>query len=122
MSEDKQPLHSIVDSVKRYITYNIDYARLTVTEKLAVLLSSIAFYCVAGLTVALTIIFLSLGVGHLLADTIAPIWAYVYVGAFYVLLLVLLIVFRQQLFINPITRFVSRLMLDDPAEANTNKS
>lgn len=122
MSEDKQPLHSIYDSVKRYITYNIDYARITVTEKLAVLLSSIAFYCVAGLIVALMIIFLSLGVGHLLADTIAPIWAYVYVGGFYIVLFVLLIVFRQQLFINPITRFVSRLMLDDPADANTNKS
>lgn len=114
MSEEQQPLSTMLDNLRRYITLNIDYARLTAAEKTSVLLSSIAFYSILTLIGTLMLVFLSFGVGHLLAKTIAPIWAFMYVAAFYALLIVALILMRRKLFIDPITRFVTRLFVKPP--------
>lgn len=116
MSEERQPLSTLIEKLQRYITLNIDYARLTAAEKTSVLLSSIAFYAVLTIVAALFLIFLSFGIGHLLAKTIAPIWAFMFVAAFYVVVFVLVVVFRRKLFINPVTRFVTRLFVKPPCQ------
>lgn len=100
----------------RYITLKLDYARLTATEKLTVLLSTIAFFAVAIIIGFTTLVFVSIGIGHWLAATIAPDTAYLIVSAFYLLLLILLIVLRNKLIYDPVSRFISRLFLKDPEE------
>lgn len=114
MSEEKQPLTSLIENFKRYITLNIDYARLTAAEKTSVLLSTIAFYTVVTIVAAIMLFFLSFGIGHLLVETVAPIWAFMYVAAFYAVLIVLLVIFRRRLFIDPVTRLVTRLFVKPP--------
>ena len=67
------------------------------------------------------LIFISIGVGHMLASTIShPMWATLYCRLC-VILFVLLVVFRQKLIFDPIARFISRLIVEPPKEAETQK-
>lgn len=114
MDNSRQTLGSVFDSIKRLLTLNIEYARMTAAEKTSLLLSAVAFYSVMLIMGSLVLFFLSFGVGHLLAVTVAHVAAYLYVAAFYVALLVVLVVFRRKLFVDPVTRFVTRLFVEPP--------
>lgn len=111
-SHSTNSIQSAVDSIKRLITLNIDYARLTAAEKLSILMSTVAFYAVVAALAMLLILFISFGIGHLLATTIAREAAYLYIAAFYLVVVVLVVIFRRKLFVDPITRFVSKLFID----------
>ena len=102
----------------RYLTLQLDYARLSAAEKLTVLLSTIAFFALLVILGMITLVFISIGIGHWLPATVAPYTAYLFVSAFYLLLLALLIVFRNQIIFNPAARFISRLFLKAPDEEN----
>lgn len=102
----------------RFITLQLDYVRLTAAEKLTVLLSTIAFFALVVIIGMITLVFISIGIGHWLAVTIAPYTAYLLVSAFYILLLVALIVFRKQLIFNPAARFISKLFLKVPESSH----
>lgn len=92
----------------------ITKARLKTTEKLSVLLSTVAFVAIIAAIVVVLAVFITLGVGHILATTIAPHLAYLIVAGFYLILLVAAIILRKSVIINPIARFMSRLILDAP--------
>lgn len=104
------------DVLRRYLTLRLDYARLTTAEKLTVLLSTAAFYACAVCVGTIVAIFLSVGVGHLLATTVAPVAAYLYVAAFYLLIFILLVVFRKKIFVDPICRFITKLFVKPPKD------
>ena len=114
-------LQSLIEGFKRYVDLQIDYARLTVTEKLTIVLSTMALYALIIIFSALAVVFITLGVGHLLATTIAPHFAYLIVSGFYIILIVLAYVFRKRLFINPISRFISKLFVEPPKKNRNEK-
>lgn len=105
-------LQGIFESVKKLVTLNISYAKLTAAEKLSLLMSTITFWAVGAAICMLFVLFVSFGVGHLLATTIAHELAYLFIAAFYLLVLVLLVIFRRPLIIDPITRFITKLFFD----------
>lgn len=107
---------SIINLMRRYITLNIDYARLSAAEKVSILLSTVTFFMVGGLIAAFALMFLSFGIGHLLVKTIAPVWAFIYVAAFYVILFAVLVIWRRPLIVDPITRFITRLFVKPPKQ------
>lgn len=100
----------------KFATLHLDYARLSAAEKLTVLLSTIALYALIVILGMITLVFVSIGVGQWLAATIAPYTAYLFVSCFYLLLLIVLIVFRKQIIFNPAARFISKLFLKTPEE------
>jgi len=116
---DRQQSTSVQDfysSLKRLVALNLDYARLTAAEKLTILLSTVTFYALIVILGTLVLIFISIGVGHLLANTVAGTMAYLYVAGFYLVLFILLFIFRKQLFVNPIARFISKIFVKPPEE------
>lgn len=112
----KSYYRQLYDNVKRLVSLHIDYARLTATEKLTIILSTIAIYSLVVIFSTLALVFLTLGVGHLLATTIAPHFAYLIVAGFYIVVLAVLVLLRKKLFVNPIARFLSKLFLEPPRE------
>ena len=48
----------------RYLTLQLDYARLSAAEKLTVLLSTIAFFALLVILGMITLVFISIGIGH----------------------------------------------------------
>ncbi len=105
---------NLYGSIKRLVALHLDYARLTAAEKMTVLLSTVAFYSLIVAFGTLVLAFLSIGVGHLLASTVAREAAYLYVAAFYLVLFILLFLFRKKLIVEPIAKFISKLFVKPP--------
>lgn len=116
LNEKPNSFQAVFDSLKRLVTLQLDYARLTVAEKCTVLLSTIAFYSMAVALATLVLIFLSIGLGQLLTDTVIGKYAYFIVAGLYIVLFVLLFVLRKRLIINPVARFMSKLLVEPPKE------
>ena len=123
MSDNREGTNggSMYANIKQLARLQIDYARLTVAEKVSLMLSTMAVWAIVVIFSTLTFVFLTLGAGHLLATTIAPHFAYMFVAAFYALILVLLIIFRKPLFISPIARFTSKIFVKPPTQEGHEK-
>lgn len=103
-----------ISPFRRLAKLYIESGKLTLTEALTRILSAalITFVCLSLVIIALA--FISFGVIDALSQALGPIWAYLIVGGFYILLIVMLIVFRRTLVINPIARFLSKIILANP--------
>lgn len=108
-------LAGIWQSVQTYIRLLIEDTRLNVAEKLTRLLSAVALASLMTIIFTVALVFVSIAVGIALAEILSPLWAFVIVAGFYLLLLVALVVFRTALIVNPIARFLSTILLDAPA-------
>lgn len=112
--ELQQTLKSLLDSGKRYVSLQLDNAKLTAAEKLSILFSTIALFAVAFILGLAALVFLTIGLASMLETFIAPFWTYMIVGGFFVILIVVLFIFKEPLLVNPIARFLTRLFIDPP--------
>ncbi len=114
MVEKEQSAKSIWLHIKNYVRLNIENAKLTVTEKLTVLFVSVAFFSIALVLIIFGLVFLSIAVANILSTVMPSYWAYIIIAVFYFILLGLLFAFKQALFLNPISRFLSKLLFNHP--------
>lgn len=101
-------------SITSYVRLLIEDTRLSATEKLIRACSGIALCSLLLILGTVALVFISISVSLLLSTVMAPLWAFVIVAGFYILLAVLLLLFRTPLVVNPIARFISRLLLPAP--------
>lgn len=111
-----ESLGFIAKGAKRLGILYFEKARLKTTEKITILLSTIAFSAVIMALGIVCLVFVSIGIGHLLATSIAPHLAYLIVAAFYLILFICVVALRRRLFVDPIARFMSRLLVEEPEE------
>lgn len=116
MNEEERhsPLTELIVSLRRYVELNTDYARLTAAEKLSLMMSKIAFLAVIAVIATFVLVFVSLGVGYFLAQYLSPGAAFLYVSGFYVLVLVIVLCLRRRLFTDPVTRYITGLIVKPP--------
>ena len=120
MTDNPNQYRTLWEQLRRLFNLEVENARFLVTEKLVVLLSSITFYAILAVIITCVTIFLTIGVVNLMLERVEPHWAYMIVAAFYLMLMLILIIFRRQLIINPIARFLSSVILDPPATPHKN--
>lgn len=120
VDEKGKTVSGFTETVSLYIKLLLEDARLTLAEKLTRLLSAIALCAVLLVLGIVALVFVSVAVAILLAAAINPLWALVIVATFYLVVLVILLVFRNALLVNPIARFISRLILKAPQNDNDN--
>ena len=98
--------------LKKYLTLQIDYAKLTTVEKLVVLLSAIAMVAVILILGACVLFYLSFAVVFMLSDAIGSTWgAYLIVSGIFLVLMLVVYALRQKLILDPVSRFLTRLFL-----------
>lgn len=114
-AEPKKSTASLADNVIKYVRLLIEDTRLNVAEKLTRLLAAVAFCSVLLILGIVTLVYISMAVAWSLAVTLSPVWSYIIVAGFFVLLVAALIIFRKPLIEDPIARFISRLLLNPPA-------
>ncbi len=114
MEDNNQSIKVLWHSIKRLISLNIDCAKLTLAEKLTLFSTAAAFYVVVMLLGVIIVFFVSMAICHLLLQIMEPQYAYLVMAAFYVILLVVVYAMKNVLFLNPISRFVSKLLLNPP--------
>ncbi|MGN0211997.1 MAG: phage holin family protein [Muribaculaceae bacterium] len=100
------------DEVKKYLTLQIDYAKLTAVEKLVVLLSAIALATVLMILGACVLFYLSFAIVYMLVDVIGCVWgAYLIVSGLFVVLAIVVFALRKQLILDPVAKFLTKLFL-----------
>ena len=98
--------------LKKYLTLQIDYAKLTTVEKLVVLLSAIAMVALMLILGACVLFYLSFAVVFMLSDAIGSTWgAYLIVSGIFLVLMLVVYALRQKLILDPVSRFLTRLFL-----------
>ena len=98
--------------LKKYLTLQIDYAKLTTVENLVVLLSAIAMVAVMLILGACVLFYLSFAVVFMLSDAIGSTWgAYLIVSGIFLVLMLVVYALRQKLILDPVSRFLTRLFL-----------
>lgn len=110
----------LTETVALYVKLLLEDARLTLAEKLTRLLSAIALCALLLILGIVALVFVSIAVAIMLAASLNPMWALVIVATFYIVVLVVLLVCRNALLVNPIARFISRLVLKAPQKENDN--
>lgn len=100
--------------VKRLCALEIEKARLILAEKLTLLFGQIALVAIAFVVGTVALIFLSMSLSDFLLKTLEPCWTYLIVAGFYLLMVLLVVCFRRKLIIDPIARYISRLIVKPP--------
>lgn len=109
---DSDNYKQLVEEIKRYVTLQVDYSRLTVVEKMVVLLSTAAVSVIVGALAISVLFYLSLSLESYLTQVLGCQWgAYLIVASLYLILMGVVIGLRDKLIINPIAKFLSKLFL-----------
>ena len=109
--ETNNSIQSLFAQGKEYLELKFQYAKLTLAERLTIILSALVVGAVVLFVGVIALFFLSVAVANWLSIYIGLGWACTIVGLFYVLVGCLIFVFRKPLIENPIARLVSRSIL-----------
>lgn len=114
-------LKGVVDSTRRWISLEIEYAKLTATEKITILLSTLILGAVCMLLGMVILILFSFSLVDLFKTFLHPVLAYLCIGGILALLIALIIILRRPLLENPISRLISKLILEIKPRDNEQK-
>lgn len=118
MPQTDQPggVTSLLRTISEYLKLLVEDARLNAAEKLTRLLSVCVLFVLITMLVTVAMLFLTIAVSLALSAAMSPLWAFIIVTGFYVLLIVLVVACRRALIENPIARFISALIVKEPCE------
>lgn len=109
--EKENPYTRLLEQLKRYLSLNVDNVRLTAAEKLTMVLSAMVLI-LAGVLLGVTLLFfITLAVVQFIAPAVGMGWAYMIMAGFVALIVLVLFIFRKPLVIDPVARFISRVVL-----------
>lgn len=112
MGNKTNSLKDLWQEARQWFELNIDYAKLTVAEKLSVLAAAAAVGIVCLLLGVIVLFFLSIAAVYWLSLTgMSVALSYTIMAGFNLLLLVAIFMLRRQIIIDPIAKFISRLIL-----------
>jgi len=99
---------------RRLLRLQCDVARLALAERLTRLISIIALFLIGLILGICVLAFLTLGIGRILSSHIADYWSFLIMAGFYLLLIVAIVAFRKPLLVNPLSRFLTSLIVSPP--------
>jgi hypothetical protein len=100
-------------AIKKYLALNIEYALVKLIEKLCILLSTLLLLILILLLSSGALFYLFFALAFALESMLGSLASsYTVISSFYLILIALLVVFRKQLIINPLVKFLSNLFLN----------
>ena len=99
----------------------IEYLKLTAAEKIIILVSMMVIGVVVLLLLLPAILMFLFALAQVFIGFMPVAVAYVCVGGIVILLLGILVLFRKQMVINPVAKFISKVLLDHPENKNSQK-
>lgn len=117
-AEEESGYTRLYRQTKRLLNLEVENIRLLLTEKLTLLLGRIALVAVVFVVCTTALIFLSMSVADFLLRGLAPCWTYLIIGGFYVMIAIAVTCFKRRLIVDPIARYISRVILDPPAHTD----
>lgn len=111
MGDRSESINALWQKIKRIAQLKYEYARLTFAERLTMILAMMAVGLVALIGVMFVLFFLSVALAQWIASSLGMMWASLIVAGVYLVLLILVIALRKYLFVNPISKFITRMFL-----------
>lgn len=108
-SEKENSFTRLWQQLRSYISLNIENAKLTVAEKFTILVTAAAVSIVALMLAVIILFFATMGLAQLLGEAVGMMWAYLIMAGAYLGLLIAIILLRNVLITNPVSRFITRL-------------
>lgn len=105
-------IRSFFEQSKTWVQLEVEYAKLTIIEKMTVLISMLIIGFVCLLLGFVVLILLAFCVAELFKDVISPALAYLCTAGAICLLLLLVWLFRKPLLLNPISRMISKTFFE----------
>lgn len=117
MNEEYPSVMSVVvEKVKKIGKLYLEDAKLNVTEKLSLVISAVVMVMACFLLGIALLICLALCAASALESVLAPVWSFLIVGGIFAILIAVLLLLKEQIVVNPITKFVSKMLLNAPKE------
>lgn len=113
-SNDNSSFTAFWHFIQRLCRLYVSRASLDFAEKLARLFSGVALALIVLILGICVMAFLTLALSAVLTDLLPDYWSCLIIGGFFVIVILLLIALRGPILINPITRFVSRIIVESP--------
>lgn len=106
-------IQNIVEQGKSWATLELEYAKLTLAEKLTMLMTTLIIGLICLLLGMVVLILISFCFVALFANIMSNALAFICVAGIILLLLVLLWVFRDPLLLNPLAKMITRILIDN---------
>lgn len=106
-------LKQLIAVLRRYLTLNIEYAKLTAAEKVTMLSSHLAVAVIMLVLGTFMLIFLGFTIAELFKLILCPALAYLCTAGVFMLMAAVVISVRKELIINPISRFITSILFDN---------
>lgn len=102
----------LVEELKKYVSLKGEYIRLNIVEKAVRLITAISIMVIFFVLFLLALTYFSFGFAYAIATEIGNTWAFCIVGAFYVLLFILCVIFRKKLIERPLVKFLASILME----------
>lgn len=114
-------LQEMLSQSLNWAKLEVEYLKLTAAEKLIILVSMSVIGIVVLVFLLPVFIMLMFALAQVFIGFMPVALAYISVAGIVLLMLGILVLFRKQLVINPVAKFISRVLLDSPRKSITNK-
>lgn len=110
--QHSEKIEEITDGIKRYINTNIEIIKLETTERASVAGSTLISNVIIGAMIFLTITIISIGLGFLFSELLGNTYGgFLIIAGFYLLLTIIVIVFRKKHIEQPLRDIIIRMIL-----------
>ena len=99
---------------KKYLELQKEYTKLELTEKLTILLSTLIMIVVLIILGMVALFYLLFALAYVLEPLVGGLMvSFAMISCFHILLIALIVIFRKKIIINPMTRFIAGLFIDN---------
>lgn len=107
-----ETIAKLVEELKKYASLKGEHIRLNIVEKAVRLITALTIALTFAILFLLALTYFSFGLAYALAPAVGNTAAFCIVGAIYVLLFILCVVFRKSLIEKPLVRFLASILMD----------
>lgn len=107
----KSSYERLWETAKRYLALKSEDLKLTASEKITVLLSTLIVCIVVTVLCAAILLFLTFAAANWIGESLGLAWAYLIIAGCYAILVGLVFLMRKPLIIDPVSRFITKVIL-----------
>lgn len=115
LSSDKnvESLAQLIEVLKDYIGLQKEHLKFDVIDKLVRLITALTLTIVLFVIIVAVLFYLSFAAVYWMAPSTGIAGAFAVVAAFFMILLILILIFRKSLITQPLIRFVTSILLSN---------
>jgi len=106
----------LVTILRRYLRLEVEYVKLTATEKASVLMAGIAVGIIVLVLTSFMMFMLAFTCVELFKMIMSPVLSYLSTAGVFLIMLLVVLLFKDQWIVNPISRFITRILFDKKPE------